>query len=191
MLQIQSGGKLVQIENDIKDITDISYHFLFEECTLAEDVTLKDIFLLLNKNLDSFHTLFGYWCKEFTQEALSGIEPKDKNVFDYLELYNIISINEEKIENIGCVDLHAMQNGEPYSLSFLNVYEYVHLPLKIGKTKIYLSGSDNNLVLEKNSSFKLGNILYGIIWELSFYGPPVERNAKKKELIQILEEETK
>jgi hypothetical protein len=69
-LQIRKGGKLVdtrwiydrekdQGEYQEFDVTDKAVRHLFDICYLAEDVTLKDLFLLLNTNLEQFDLIFG------------------------------------------------------------------------------------------------------------------------------------
>ena len=61
MVEIKQGGRLIQTEVECssqeQDVTDSAVRFLFDYCTLEDGVTLRDIFLLLNSELELFdHT---------------------------------------------------------------------------------------------------------------------------------------
>lgn len=101
-LQIVKGGKLIETywhydeEKDkgsykTKDVTDQAIRNLYSYCDLEEGVTLKDVFLLLNSELDIFDAVLGNWCKEIVNEGLTKPEKlydtTDEEAIEFLELY--------------------------------------------------------------------------------------------------------
>jgi hypothetical protein len=184
-LILEVGGRLTSYTHDEKvlDVTESAPTLLFEPCLLAHKVTLRDIFLLLERHIDVFDKLLGNWCKVFTEEALSNKEGVALDVaFDYLELYHVLEVDDEELLGMDRPDFHAVQGEESYSLSFLPVHEYVDYPLVLGKTQM----DDGKTFYE--TPFTLGKILYGILWEISFYGPPISRDQKGKELKDSMNE---
>lgn len=204
-----------------KDITDQAISRLFDVCTLEDGVTLKDIFLLLNTELDIFDAVLRNWTKEIVQEGLSQTEEK-KNEYnpeeiEFLELYWYTYL--DKSENIfggfSRPSFHGIgwelkedkmaswdkthvewPKGEriPWSLSFQSSKDLIHLPVKLNKTfPIYnedVTDKVNYLYLLtkfEGAQYTLGNILYGIMWELSFHGGPEDRDSKGGELKDIAE----
>lgn len=73
--EIRKGGRLFtrrfKSEEEWSDRTDRAPRHLFDSCTLEEGVTLRDIFLLLNSNLEVFDLVLGNWTRELTEEALN------------------------------------------------------------------------------------------------------------------------
>lgn len=100
-LTIAKGGKLLQTEwvyDDEKEegsyVTSELDDFaatglLFEHCELADDITLRDIFLLLEKNLDFYQVVIRNWVEELVREGLDGptVPDNESPYIDYLELY--------------------------------------------------------------------------------------------------------
>lgn len=159
-----------------------------------ESVTLKDIFLFLRKNIDYFDLILGNWCKEIVEEGLSTDGPeKDKDI-QYLEIYKQIFITDESTEGLSRADFHGIgyenEEGEtiPWGLMLSSSQNLINIPTQLCTTvKIYrddeeqINGSQPVLIL-KNVSFTLFEILYAIIWELSFLGSPKMRKQAVKEI---------
>ena len=102
-LSIRKGGKLIETkwvydrakeEGSYQefDRTDSAVRHLFEVCDLEADVTLKDIFLLINTELEIFDAVIGNWCKEIVTEGLTqpgkpyDLSKYDPEQIEYLEL---------------------------------------------------------------------------------------------------------
>lgn len=176
MLILEVGGRLTAVDEDgMIDVTDSAPTLLFEPCQLADKVTLRDVFLLLQNHIEVFDKLLGNWCKSYTEEALSKKDAVD-HAFDYLEIYHTLEVEDDELLGMDRPDFHAVSKDDVYSVSFLPLYEYVDCPLVLGKTQM----DDGKTFYE--SPFTLGKILYGILWEISFYGPPANRDEKGKEL---------
>lgn len=112
-LEIRKGGKLVEtkwVYDDVAEVgayhefdrTDKVFRYLWDICELEEGVTLKDIFLLLNTDLDIFDVIIGNWCKDIVTEGLTQPEkPYDLSKYDpeqieYLELYYTPEYSDNK-----------------------------------------------------------------------------------------------
>lgn len=104
-LEIRKGGQLIETkwvyDKDAKqgeykefDRTDNTITHIWDNCLLASDVTLRDIFLLLNTELEVFDAIIGNWCKEIVIEGLTqpakvvGIYNPDE--IEYLEITSSI-----------------------------------------------------------------------------------------------------
>lgn len=175
-LILEAGGRLTACnEQELLDVTEAAPTLLFESCQLAHGVTLRDVFLLINRHIDVFDKLLGNWCRLFTEEALSKSDAVASDIaFDYLELYHALEIEDDLLLGMDQPNFHAVAKDEVYSVSLLPVYHYVDYPLVLGKTQM----DDGKTYYE--SPFTLGKILYGILWEISFYGPPQTRDEKGK-----------
>lgn len=107
-LKIVKGGKLIEtkwVYDKVKDegsyvkkdVTDQAIRLLFDKCELDKGITLRDVLLLLNTELEIFNAVFGNWCKEFVTEGLNGAKSDDNHAkgIDYLELYWHFDVNQE------------------------------------------------------------------------------------------------
>lgn len=93
-LEIRKGGKLYQNYwgEDAQsffdeDITDRAVSLLFESCTIQQGVTLRDILLLLNTQIEIFQLVLQNWCKEFVAEGIKKHPHQIESRIEYLELY--------------------------------------------------------------------------------------------------------
>jgi len=224
-LVLKKDGKLIETKwfyNHEKDegsyidsdVTDKALRRLFEHCELDKDVTLRDVFLLLNSELGIFDAIIGNWCEEIVKEGLHSSNSKDTEI-DYLELYwhlenqkidddegfQLLGMNRPDFHGMGKVleedHEHGFKKGDriAYSTSFQSTSTLIDLPVKLKyETEVYEDDYTSKDLMHKsvikfNSvPYTLLNILYGIIWELSFYGPPSERDLKGKEILDIVED---
>lgn len=213
MLKIVKGGKLIRIDDETKktkDVTKYSPQFLFEQCVLDRGVTLRDIFLIINKNIEVYDSVLGNWVKEIVKEGLYSKQPKDKEL-KYLELYWHYEYDEYKNKYSLCggmfPELHGRAKKDPEipcSIAFINTSTIIDLPVKFrehlgisdnsefdinNKNKDYLKTYwEEHYYKFLNPQYTLGQILYGIMWELSFYGPPKDRDKRAKEITKLAEE---
>ncbi len=220
-LEIRKGGKLVEtkwVYDEDKDEgfyrefdrTESATRYLFEPCELAADVTLEDIFLLLNSELTIFNLIFGNWCEEFVKEGLTKspkpYEPEryDPEQIEYLEIYYTPEYDKSEhvnhfygflIPNFHGVGVKLREDTEHYKkgdrikwgINLSPVNTLIKIPVKLNKTFIIYEDNLQSKPDEKpkvlgefeNPQYTLGNLLHGIIWELSFYGPPEERDKVK------------
>jgi len=261
-LRIAKGGRLILKPKSGKnlrgtDITERAISCLFENCELDEDVTLRDIMLLLNTNLQSFNLIIGNYCKEFVELAINhkfdpSLETAEQHQdkVDYVELYWSMEIDEKK-DYPTFYMAQSIQNKRMWqSLSQSDVNnpeimkKYTKLKTYINKDEVKINGylqpslhavsfeskidifgdfwtggrrvgsrinydmmaltyndmfmrpirlrstidvdirknHNKSIITATDASFKLGDILYGILWELSWHGNPKKRSKRVKEI---------
>jgi hypothetical protein len=206
------------------DVTDQAIRRIFDNCELEDGVTLKDVFLLLNTELQIFDAIIGNWCEKLVTEGLTKpAKPHtgqyDPEEIEYLELKKNYwqdkdstygqnrpdfggtgyELKEDKLagwNNKDGTPAVEMPKGEriPWGLSFTPTNELINLPLKLNrKLTIYNEdheSPDYHKVIAEydNICYTLGDILYGILWELSFHGGPESRDGFKSTLDSQLED---
>ena len=188
-LKLKSGGILELItwnsdtrSNDISDVTDIAYAYLNNYITLDDDVVLKDLFLLINQNLDIFTIIFRNYIDIYTFNALNNT-PDINDSMDWVELYwhldafknelTIPSIPEYHGVQIAKEDGDYYKKGDKikYAIELSPIENSVNCPLKLNN-KIEFNGSIYDI-----DSYTLYQVILGVIWEISFHGDPVETNT--------------
>lgn len=229
MVEIKKGGKLIQTEVECsqeQDVTDSAVRFLFDYCTLEDGVTIRDIFLLLNSELELFDLVLGNWTKEIVNEGLSQpgkpYDLSDEEAIEYLELYWSVSYDEStpELNGINRPEFHGVgvaqkedkvfewgglehKKGERtrWAVDLSPVSDLVNIPVKLNTDFVVFDDDPKHetdmdqqvgfgfpIGTYKGANFTLGNILEGIIWELSFHGEPAQRNAMIQELRRRVEE---
>lgn len=193
------------------DISNDLYNNLFNVCHIEEGVNLKDI-LLLVKNwcqvLSPILTSSPNWLQEIVDEGLSKpFEDKGDEV-KYLQLSwqgevrkykNEPKTLEEWISFNGIGDLpktdpYGHWKGWPagkevsYAISGSPLYTLSEFPIRLNNTIQIFDETDSKapyprpILIEAEKTFRLFDILYGIFWELSFLGSPVDRDAFNEKL---------
>lgn len=185
--------------------------YLNNVCELDDDVTLRDVFLLLDRDLDFYSILIGNWVDEIVREGLDTTPETCKDI-DYLELcwWFTRSKHEGKVDFTGHLfpDFHGYGNWdecpgvEPGTKGNIGVsmtpsYKLLDLPLKLKKDTAILfedldfkwktiqelnAHQETEYLSVNDCSYTLYHILYGIIWELSFHGGPKNRDDHAKVL---------
>lgn len=182
VLTLKKGGKLIQTkwvyddlteEGEYKDfdVTDKALGHIREACELEEGVTLKDLFLLIQPDLDVFQVIFQNWIKEYVTYGLNNpgqlAGTYDPEEIEYLELYWDLYFDSEALYGHSRPSFHGVgyelrenlywkqdgseelgepqwQQGEriPWGLMGSNLLSYINKPLKLNnKLTIY----DDNL----------------------------------------------
>lgn len=210
-LEIRPGGKLFATYwiydkaaqrgvYEVRDVTKHALRLLFEKCELAPDVTLRDILLLLNSDLAVFNAVLGNHCEALVKEGLSPTT-EALSELESLELYWHISAYNDQFSGYTFPAFHGVgrpnEAGERtyYAIEMTPVNQMAHIPLKLNPAfHIYEVDPDNGKDEEyhfKNAEYSLGHILHGILWELSFFGPPEKRDSFVEEVNRRVEEISK
>lgn len=174
-------------QGSVLEVTDEMYRFLMYTCELDENFTLKDLFILIDKHLDILEPVVGNWIRELSQEIAKPAECLPGEI-DFLNLYwdiqtdDAFGTNGFEYPSFDGVSL----DGQTYALDFANLDSLSHLPIRL-QPDANVRGNDTVLVLKK-VPFTLMDIIYGVVWELSFYGSPVQRGEKLEKLQQAADE---
>jgi hypothetical protein len=191
------------------NVNDCVSAYLFEKITLANAVTLRDVFSLVEKSSFLKEYLHHYWIDEFLSNFKSLTKshaPTTSRSIEYLELYWSWEYDKDSqsyrnpvrpdFHGVGILqqedliehDHIACPKGQRinWSISTAELGEIIDLPLKIG---------DEALITETAPPLKircdttLGQMLEGIFWELSFHGGPNGRRSFNADLAKAAKEE--
>ena len=199
-LQLVIGGRLLRTkwETETKsyattDVTDNAPCYLFAECEVAEDVILRDIFLLLQKHLEFHQDAIGHHVAEFVVEGLQPSPIKPETAGEKLELSWRLEYDSQEKKLHGnlrpecqCVS----KTGERSSIAMSRAFDIAPLP-------VCLNHGLHILVLHKKPSesydfagagFTLGQILEAILWELSWFGGPKGKQEFEAKIMESLTE---
>lgn len=210
-LIIKKGGILFNQES--KEIEYTTAARLFESCSLDKDITLKDIFTLIEKEIDIYKIVLNNWIDEYIEESKKPTKEIEKDI-EYLELHwGIEEYTYEKNTELCNADFPDFRgkgfiakndeyedgrlylkkgNRTHYAIEFSPVNELMHLPVKLNN-KLYIQKSNYdtktyNKSIEMERTFTLGQILHGIVFELSFTGSPKDRDDKKEDILKTVDE---
>jgi len=189
------NGKLIYVESDDKsiDVTNDALKYLFLPCVLENDVRLRDIYLFVERYVDIIDSIVGCYCKEIILEGLSNIEtnsiPED---LKYLELYWFIDVDNDGMSGnlfpsfigVGTEDNHI-------SIALSSSSCLINLPVVLSNQFTicdhHIGESQYRQIVYNNPEYSLIDIIYGIIWELSFFGSPANREKYLLELDDTVE----
>jgi hypothetical protein len=195
-----------------RDVTDSAVRRSFDAVQLADDVTLGDLFLLVQRDDEFWDLLVGNWLKEYLEVGLSPLlNPKEETEDDkieFLELYKTFMVQPDAIHGMENPEFHGIgpvltkdtQSGKAgeriqYAITFTPANELAKLSLKLKKSLlIYNDDHESNdwgkelFTLDNGVRYTLGEIIYAVFWELSFYGNPEDNTKFKKSVFDIAEE---
>jgi hypothetical protein len=196
-LEIRPGGLLVSSYWDKEsksfkeeDVTNQSIRLVFENCQLHAETTLQDVFLLLNSQIEMFVLFFGSLVEEMTNEALIPASNKTDDI-KFLELYWHLSYdvdpftNKEVLAGTRFPSFHGVGENDFYSVALSKINNLTHLKLKLRDEAIihdFRKEVNTEIAKFANMEYTFGQIIHGIIWELTFYGSPTMRDEMSKTL---------
>jgi hypothetical protein len=138
----------------------------------------------------------------------------DLNDIEYLELYQVWSpdsfsgklnpihrlafhgvgfVLREDVVRDGCVVYRAGQRIT-WGMSFTSPLKMLHLPVRLNPEVILCEGNMDSVHYGKemgrmrNPSVTLGQVIHGVLWELSFHGSPASRDAESAQLKSLADD---
>jgi len=132
----------------------------------------------------------------------------DPNSIEYLELYQAWSqdsfsgklnpihrlgfhgvgfVLHEDVVRDGCIDYRAGERIK-WSLSFSSPLKMLHLPVRLNPEVILYEGNMDSVNYHKeigrmrNPGVTLGQVIHGVLWELSFHGSPETRDEESAQV---------
>ena len=189
---------------DYKEVSDTAYAYL-NDIVEFDEIVLKDLFIVINKNLEIISPIFGNWIEENTTAALT-LEPtiKEKHCNDnmeYVEIYWHLGIDEDGIDFPAWPSFHGIGTADEdddyykagqiirWGVDFTPVQNLVNLPFKINPiTSLYMNeGKGKNSKYEvkeyKTGTVTLYQTIQAVVWELSWFGGPDGKETRLEELI--------
>lgn len=194
------------------DVTDRAAEFLFAGIKVDEGVTLQDVVKLLDDPV--MRTVFRRdYVNELLAEAALGPqfkeEPKHERI-EYLELNQLWHLDSSTSEftSVGKFGLtgkgfvqqedviqHGMvmyKKGERinWSVTMASVRELLHLPIRLNNAvqiceeDAYAKRYAHAIQSGINNQITLGTLIHSLLWEFSWHGTPMQRDAFKSELMQ-------
>jgi len=171
-----------------KDATNFAHTLLFETCSIDEGVTLRDIFKLVNSNMSTLESVINNYCKEYVEVGLEAPFHKDEKLTSLELFWHIDLVDSSRLIGNTIPWFHGLSteaNGRvgQYALDLCSVDKIVDLPIKLS-TKFALVPDDYSKtpIEYGEADFSLGQILYGIFYELSFHGSPRQQKEFEDEL---------
>jgi len=198
VLRIDKGGYLKRTDVNV-DITPFLPAFLFEVCELQDGVTFRDICLLLHPH-QMFLSIMFQGLSIMLEEAFTVFHNDDaREDLTYLELWWDVEYHKGRLTGNDVPSFHGVDveaTGEmPYSLILDNPALLLDLPVKLGPIQL----SDSQTMAEDGLAnytfpepdYTLGNIIAGVVEELTFFGSPQAREQAKAEMNEKVERITK
>ncbi len=199
------------------DVTGLAHELLFELITVHAETTLADIFRLMEASplLQNFYRRD--FAEELCAQARKGAaEPPARNPashegIEFLELYQEWALDTSTNEYSGMQRLHLhgighelaedrpeerRKKGEriEWSVSLTPLRELLSLPVRVyaqvriteedATAKAYMS----EIRRARNTDVTLGQVIHGLLWELSFHGGPQEQRGVSEELARRVAE---
>lgn len=199
------------------DVTARAHEHLFECVTLEEDVTLADIFKLVGEN-PVLQAVFrrdyaAELCAEAAKGATAPVDEQPDDALAYLELYQHWGLDTGTGTYGAMHRLHFHGLSVPQSvdrpdkglvageriqwgISMTNPREMLHLTVRVNpqvkvcEDDVDAKGYGRELACQQNPFVTLGQVLHGILWELSFYGAPAEAAEVSEDLRAQMDEVT-
>ncbi len=206
------GGRLID-----EDVTAGAHEWLFTPVALDLDVTLGDVFQLL----EACPILTLVYAREFAVELceearMGAADPKPRDPtspegIEYLELYQQWSLDTStsvysatqrlQLHGVGFelkadAPDHRRKKGERirWSVSLTPLRDLLALPLRVNDELCILEDDidakafGNAVIHGRQAHVTLGQVIHGLLWELSFHGSPQARADVRSALGEQLEE---
>jgi hypothetical protein len=152
---------------------------------ISKDATINTIFKLVEK--EPVLQSICFYAKEFIAESKK--ESTVTNLDDcYINFYwDSLELNQ-KYFNLAYpkVEVEGIdKNGQAFSIEFLKACDIKNLKLRFSPA-LTICNENYEKVHEVELYPTLFHIVYGLFWEMSFFGDPATRNEEEKKIKEIL-----
>ena len=195
-LQLQKGGKLVTLEWSEEDddfveteLEPMEYLFFANNTICLDSISLRDVFLLISKDIEFFSILT--YCPFLDDLINEGLSKKtDTNNISFLELRRMAAIQKDEDKNYinKRMDFYGKGHEETFAIDMMQTNNIAHLPIFISETVNVMDELEENIMFSFNEKFTLSEFVYGLIYELTTFGHPEERDFQKNVLIDRFDE---
>jgi hypothetical protein len=193
-LQLRKGGNLFTkewnsqskdyIENKILP-KDFIFHS-YDTICLSKNITLRDVFLLMHKNITVFSVLTG--CPRLDlliEEALSVSDVDEDEEMVILKLERDVTMQKDGI--YFDYNFSGLGKDKHYQLEFVPINRLVFYPIIVNED--FIIKNSDWIYFKTKKSFTLAEMLNGIVENLSYIGPPnlkefVSKDIKKSDIVK-------
>lgn len=192
-----------------RDVTTSAVRYLYDNFEIdREGISLRDIFSLVQKNPELITMFTHRWIREYLDEV-SLITKKTPNSYskdgiEFLEVYRFWEIDKDGGNlSISRPDFHGIgwalreeiksNNGLDYpagarinwGISPSALPDIIDIPIKLSKKITLFNENTKKNTNFKSNSFKLGEVLDAIFYELSWYGGPKEKKTFNEKTLNV------
>lgn len=190
-IYVDSDGELyLKRPCEKKIITDVNPYTLASiPVVFNEDVTVQHLYNIVEKY--NFLAGITFYAKEFLEESKKPSKAKD--VEGYLRFYWMPTDISDESYDISCPKMEVdgiNKKGEAYGIEFLGANDIKHLKIKVDPRKVIVDQSNGKYDVLKSQEVypTLFHIIYGLFWEMSFFGDPKRRDEEGEKLRQSVNE---
>jgi hypothetical protein len=206
------SGRMIEV-----DVTRRAHEFLFEFITIQAGTTLSDVFRLMEASPLLKKVYRQDFAEELCAEARKGAldagaqDPASEEGIEFLELYQHWGLDSSTNEYSGTqrLNLHGIgpelshdapkegrRQGEriEWSVSLTPLRELLPLPIRVNsEVRITEDDADAKAYIReigrgRHADVTLGQVIHGLLWELSFHGGPQAQQEVSEDLKRQLEE---
>lgn len=197
-LKISKNGKLYKTsynsetkKHETEEVSRYMISHLFENCEIEDKVSMRDIFLLCKNNLPVLSLVIRNWIEEWVEYGINlpTVENKGTNYNDieFMELYWTAETFDGELSGTEFPDFHCLayestedvyecdrilvEKGKRINYGISSIDHLIDIPLKLNdKFEIY--DENYKVCFSSKKGYRLIDVIYGIIWEISFHGGP-------------------
>ena len=212
VVEIRKGGKLFYTDwEDGKwteeEVTETINNHLFDPCYFDDGVILRDIFNVVESNIDLFKIIMPYEELDLIIEESKTACSRENNEKQDISLLLGWCVEHEKefkelavhtaFDGVTHEDREEELEGDigngRIGLDFLPANHLIDCEVRQNRRFDVCGGIGYGIEESKEpimrldfKSFSLMEVLYGIFFELSFHGPPRERERRGNELVETI-----
>ena len=192
-IEIDEEGNETVHKTDVLKTTLGIVSYLTMPVKVEEDVTVEDLMHILALNVESTDFVFdsslgGHSFTKFYEEMQNEHEPD--GILSWMEIAHESDIIADDNELFIVPRMRGVgEDRELFSVEFSPVSSYKTLPVKLNTNYIIRkmdSSEKENIILSCTKSFTVFELFHALLYEMSYYGNPLERKEVLDEVLESL-----
>lgn len=192
-IEIDEEGNETVHKTDVLKTTLGIVSYLTMPVKVEEDVTVEDLMHILALNVESTDFVFdsslgGHSFTKFYEEMHNEHEPD--GILSWMEIAHESDIIADDNELFIVPRMRGVgEDRELFSVEFSPVSSYKTLPVKLNTNYILRkmdSSEKENVILSCTKSFTVFELFHALLYEMSYYGNPLERKEVLDEVLESL-----
>lgn len=174
--------------------------YLTNICEIKENFTFGDLFSFIEAEAELIEKIFGGSMGNFPlDEFIDEIKKetiKEKHPLEALEVYKCVEIHEYKreVDLNDCNHFHGLGKDEnevmqQWAIEGTSLHQLKNVPLKLRKKGYLTNWRVKPVKIEEfDTYYSLFDVINSILYEITFYGSPTNREKVMKEDIENIKE---